>query len=383
MKPATVKRILVALDLTHQSGREHLEGFYRYADRKKNWKILLATSMEESNIPSIKNILNDHIDGAIIKGRSIASLIDPARPGSLPLVVIDKPSAIHGIPVQVGNDNTAIGLAAANFFASLGRFASYGFVPNENNSTWSQIRYKAFADSISARYKGTAVSVASESLSEWLLSLRKPAAVFAAFDFCGCQVLDCCRDNKLKVPRDIVVLGVDDDKLVCEHTRPKLSSIHPDHVRQGFIAAKELDKLMSSHKKTKEKSILCPQLSITERNSTSFVPPAVHIVREAESYIATHALKGVRVEDVVRHLRIPTRLANLRYSQATGHSIRDELVRRRLTEAKRLLAETKYAQKQVALMCGFKSTIVLSHLFHAHFGMSMRDYRKSIETIPN
>lgn len=265
--------------------------------------------------------------------------------------------------------------AAARYFESLGRFASYGFVPDADNCEWSQIRGRAFAEELDERLGGVSVSVASAPLADWLLSMQKPAAILAAFDQCASQLLDIGRAHKLKIPGDVIVLGVDDDALICEHTRPKLSSVKPDHEQQGYTAAKALDDILRRRKPCGGTTVVCPYVGITERDSTTIVPPAVHLVREAKSYIAAHALERIRVEEVVRHLGVSARLAQLRFSQAIGHSIREELILRRLNEVKRLLAETPYPPRRIARRCGFKSTIVLAHLFRSHEGCSMRAWR--------
>lgn len=379
MKMEECKHILVALDLTHQSGREHLAGLYRYTDKKENWEIRLVPSTEESYLPMVRRFLSERIDGVVVKGECVPTIREAICAAGVPTVVIDRPvfdDAFAGL-TYICNDNDGIGRAAAQFFASLGQFASYGYIPDPNNCEWSQIRGKAFCNSLAARHKDTPISIATEPLADWLVALPRPAALFAAFDQCASTVLECCRALKIKVPGDIIVLGVDDDALICDHTRPKLSSIRPDHVEQGFAAARELDRLLSRRRQTIARTILCPHLGITERDSTHTVPPAAHLVREAMSFISAHAFEGIRVADVVKRLGISARLANLRFSQAVGHSIRDELVHRRLAEAKRLLEQTSYTQRRIAQKCGFKSTIVLSHLFHAHFGFSMRDWRKA------
>ena len=56
-KAEDTKRILVALDLTHQSGREHLAGFYSFADKKSNWEIRLVPSTEPSYLPMVERFL--------------------------------------------------------------------------------------------------------------------------------------------------------------------------------------------------------------------------------------------------------------------------------------------------------------------------------------
>lgn len=162
--------------------------------------------------------------------------------------------------------------------------------------------------------------------------------------------------------------------------RPQLrrlgSSIRPNTVMQGFVAAKELDRLLLG-KPRHVRPIVCPHIGISERDSTAPIPPGVRIVRETNAYLDRHALDPIRVADVVMHIGVSARLANLRYSESTGRSIQEELVNRRLSEAKRLLSKTSWPMKRIATRCGFSSATILAHLFTAHFGMSMRNFRAS------
>ena len=201
--------------------------------------------------------------------------------------------------------------------------------------------------------------------------------MFTAFDPCAANVLEACRKAKLKVPKDVAVLGVDDDALICEHTRPKLSSVKPDSYGQGFAAAQALSRALHARGVSKKRSrtIVCPHLRIVERDSTATVPPAAQLVRNIIAYLDEHALEPIRVSDVVEHAGVSPRLANLRFSQTRGHSIQEELVVRRLKEAKRLLSGTEWPMKRIAERCGFKSQIVLAHLFSSRFGKSMRQWR--------
>ena len=377
MKQSNEKRILVALDLTHQSGREHLIGFYRYADSKTNWEVRLVPSTEESYLPMVERILADSIDGVIMKGECVQPLAAAIDAAAVSVVAIDQPMTPSSeiADVYICNDNEKIGQAAARYFDSLGRFASYGFVPDPNDCEWSKQRGSAFINAATERHHGQLVCTAVDPLNEWIDSLPKPAAVFAAFDQCASTVLAACRELKLKVPRDVAVLGVDDDILICNHTRPQLTSIRPDHAGQGFAAAKELDRLMSSPKSCLSRTVVCPHIGITERDSTTVVPPAVHLVHSINTYLDEHALEGIRVSDVVKHLGVSMRLANLRYAQSIGHSIQKELTDRRLSEAKRLLTQTKYPIERIAKRCGFSSSITFSHLFRTYAGIAPTAYR--------
>jgi LacI family transcriptional regulator len=385
-KTEDTKRILVALDLTHQSGREHLSGFYSFADKKSNWEIRLVPSTEPSYLPMVERFLADGVDGAIVKGECVRPLASAIRRADIPVVAIDRPHSQKEdvADIYICNDNELVGRSAAQFFDTLGRFASYGFVPDPNNCEWSRTRGKAFLGACAAKHRSAKTSSAKGDLTEWLAALPKPAAVFTAFDPCAANVLEACRKAKLKVPKDVAVLGVDDDALICEHTRPKLSSVKPDSSGQGFAAAQALSRALHARGVSKKRSrtIVCPRLRIVERDSTATVPPAAQLVRNIIAYLDEHALEPIRVSDVVEHAGVSPRLANLRFSQTRGHSIQADIVERRLKEAKRLLSATDWSMKRIAERCGFKSQIVLAHLFSSRFGKSMRQWRSDTRTGP-
>lgn len=372
------RRILVALDLTHQSGREHLSGFYNFADAKSNWEIRLVPSTEPSYLAIVEQFLSEGVDGAIVKGECVLPLAKAIRKAGIPVVAIDRPHSQKEdvADVYVCNDNALIGRSAAQFFDTLGRFASYGFVPDPNDCEWSRARGKAFLGACAAKHRSAVTSTAKDELDEWLAALPKPAAVFAAFDQRAADVLEACRKAKLKVPKDVAVLGVDDDALICEHTRPMLSSVRPDAVGQGFAAAKALSRaiLERGGPKDRGRTIVCPHLRLVERDSTATVPPSAQLVRNIIAYLDAHALEPIRVSDVVAHVGVSARLANLRFSQACGHSIQEEIVLRRLAKAKRLLSATGWSMQRIAERCGFRSQIVLAHLFSSRFGKSMRQW---------
>ena len=385
-KTEDTKRILVALDLTHQSGREHLSGFYSFADKKSNWEMRLVPSTEPSYLAIVEQFLSEGVDGAIVKGECVLPLAKAIRKAGIPVVAIDRPHSQKEdvADVYVCNDNALIGRSAAQFFDTLGRFASYGFVPDPNNCEWSRTRGKAFLGACAAKHRSAKTSSAKGDLAEWLAALPKPAAVFTAFDPCAANVLEACRKAKLKVPKDVAVLGVDDDALICEHTRPKLSSVKPDSSGQGFAAAQALSRALHARGASKKRSrtIVCPRLRIVERDSTATVPPAAQLVRNIIAYLDEHALEPIRVSDVVEHAGVSPRLANLRFSQTRGHSIQADIVERRLKEAKRLLSATDWSMKRIAERCGFKSQIVLAHLFSSRYGKSMRQWRIDTRTGP-
>ncbi len=181
------------------------------------------------------------------------------------------------------------------------------------------------------------------------------------------QVIEACHTAKLSVPEQIALVGVDNDELLCNTSRPTISSIQPDHEGLGRIGADILDRMMANQKLPKSLSTHIKSLGVVERDSTRVVPPAGYIVREALAFIRSNATRGICVEDVIRHLGVSRRLLYLRFQQMHGTSIHETILETRLAAARQKLAKTSLPLSQVALECGFNSANRLSHLFHERF----------------
>lgn len=60
--------------------------------------------------------------------------------------------------------------------------------------------------------------------------------VFVANDIAAADVLRVCRELGLRVPETVAVIGVDDERNLCESAKPTLSSIAIDLEREGEAA---------------------------------------------------------------------------------------------------------------------------------------------------
>ena len=66
----------------------------------------------------------------------------------------------------------------------------------------------------------------------------------------------------------------------------------------------------------------------------------------------------------------------MRFREATGHAVLDEIMHVRLEKAYTLLSQTDTAIGAIPSLCGFRSERTLEALFLDRTGMSMRDWRK-------
>lgn len=294
--------------------------------------------------------------------------------------------AIDGIIVTtdfVRNDNSGIGAAGADYLAALGAYNAYGFVPDVDGRAWSVLRERAFARTLKAH--GQRVSVFRQgshrlgedlrNLGSWLRRLPKPAAVMAAYDYRAIQVSTVCAAAKLAIPRQVTLLGVDDDVLLCQSVKPALSSIKPDHEAEGFQAAAELQRLFRLGARARRREVFCRIVGVVERESTKAVPPAASLIRRATAFIDGHLKAKLRVADVARAVGVSRRLLEQRFREVCGETVHDYTLRQRLELVKSLLRNSRRTGVRIAEECGFANANSLSHIFRRATGRSMRDYR--------
>ena len=219
-----VQKVVVAVKLSDASWRDFLMGFLDYAKRKTHWDIRVVQSIDEleHTVPGCQGV----VTGMKPSPRILAA----CDRNDAPLVAVGADWALkrkNDTVAFIRNDNEDIGRLCARHFRSLGQFASAGFIPAAADDDWSSAREKGFLDGFGDVAKsvfggtdepGSDRDVAA--LASWLKSLPKPTAVMAAWDMRAIHALSACRLARLKVPGQVSVIGVDDDRLLCDFSTP-------------------------------------------------------------------------------------------------------------------------------------------------------------------
>ena len=73
-------------------------------------------------------------------------------------------------------------------------------------------------------------------MSEFIQSKDMPTAVFAASDYIAFGAMKAIKENGLKIPEDISVIGFDDAQ-ICNYTTPTLTTIHAPAYDMGQYGA--------------------------------------------------------------------------------------------------------------------------------------------------
>lgn len=103
-----------------------------------------------------------------------------------------------------------------------------------------------------------------------------------------------------------------------------------------------------------------------------------HTMREAERYIEKHSAERLKLSDVARAVDLSTNYFCRKFHDFTGVSFTDYLSGIRVTNAARLLRESKMRINEIAYETGFNSISQFNRVFRATMGISPSTYRQSM-----
>ena len=387
-------KVLVQLDVRYHAARRMIAGILRFAATHEQWDLMM-----QGNHPSndgFKLDPNWRPDGVISDGswRTSRSALftglasHNAKSQPLRGIVFANcipPKRCRVPHATIRTDERAIAVAAAELFRHHG-FANFAFVGPRVASRWSDARLRFFRAALSDAgcgrpfvYKSPngadcAWSKEIAALTDFIRSLPFPCGIWAAYDQRAKHVLDICRHVGIDVPKQVQVLGVDNETYICEQTIPPLSSVTPDFESGGYMAAETLNALMCGERAV-PRTVKMPLVGVTERLSTMDFSRAGSRTNQACAYIRQHAGEDISVSAVVKAVGGSERLLEKNFRTVLGHSICREIQNQRLEHVKQLLKDSSLPIEILSLRCGYKNANYLKNLFRKRMGMSMSEYR--------
>ena len=376
-------RVSLFAYIEQPSGRLFVKSFADYARQHGNWRISLRDYRGDHNAMFLREL--ETANGIIsemtglkhlqrLKNMSIpVILIDPFPPNSRSLGRFRTAPAIR-------INSCEIGRTAAEFLFNRG-FRTLVYTGTPNASEWSRNRHRAFT--AEAKRLGANPSLCPPEilanhpkLIAFLRRLPKPCAVFAENDVMARHVLHTCQDCGLDVPTEVSVLGVDNDRIICETCQPTLSSIALNAHMIGRNAAEALHAMMEG-RPIPSRALNPIPVRIVERNSVGYglkrhpiLEPLLSFIREE----ATH--QTFNVDNVVMRAGFSRRHLENIFRRELGHTIKEEITSVRISQVQRLLIETDLPNAEIAAACGFSCDSYLSDIFHKRCGMTITAYRR-------
>ncbi len=382
------KYVLVLVESSAAYGRACAQGVARYARNHGRW---LIRHMPHNEMP----VLNPNIpwrwewDGVIarIANRRLINLV---RRLGLPTVDLMGAVKMKHVAVVETDHQRLVGMAVEHLLSIGLRHIGFCGVPG----LWfSDARERQFirhpfplnvtrhiyADKTKSRETPPTESQRwmrdLKLIGQWISALPKPVGIVACNDTRARHAVEMCMACGLDVPRDVCVIGIDNDDVVCELSSPTLSSIDPNAEAIGFKAAQVLDDMMHGQAGPPE-PILVPPLGVEHRGSTNLEAFEHDELNEAIRYIRTHNDRGINVGSVVKHVGRSRSTLERRFRDQLGCTIHEYIHRHRMEHVKRLLLETNYPAAQIAEMTGFGTSSYFGAMFRKHTGMTPGQFRR-------
>ena len=383
------RRVVVALRMAGIAGQDKLNGIFDYLSAGRRWQLIILRTRQEFTAETVRQELARGADGFIVGIPETDDALSVLATENVPTVIMNVSGG--GIEKRTGNiafirsDAETIGREAAQTLLKQGVYKSYGFAGYRSDDDWSRDRGRSFSNALSsAGFEGRMFDVEhykngvedKSTLVKWLKDLPKPCGILAACDDRAFEILDVCREAGLKVPAEIGVLGVNNDPILCENAEPKLSSIQPDFIGEGNLAAKLLDHMMSGGRIPDDRvENRIGIKKVIHRESTFALSESGRLVQKVLAYINREALKGIGVEHVARRFKVSRSLLELRFRELQRESVYEAMLRIRLDEIKRRLRTTSEPISEITAACGWQNPTPPKALFKRRFGVSMREYR--------
>lgn len=390
--PATSsRRVVVALRMAGIAGQDKLCGIFEHLNEGHRWQLFIHRTKQEFTAETVREEIARGADGFIVGIPDASDALNELAKTDIPLVLMNIPGESFARQrdsvVSVRSDAQAVGREAALTFLKQGTCKSYGFIGYPGDPDWSHGRGQAFATALKSNgfacscFDGTHVGKkpsARKELLKWISSLKKPCGILAACDDSAFELLDICKDRDIKVPNEICLLGVNNDPILCENASPRLSSVQPDFISEGRLAAELLHRMMAGIKlpSTKIQGLYTIGIrAIVHRETTLRQSESGRLVQRALAYIEKNACKGIGVLDVARALKVSRSLLQLRFSELQHESVYAAILRIRLDEVRRRLLQTNDTINEISEACGWESPAPLKALFKKRYGIPMREWR--------
>jgi LacI family transcriptional regulator len=375
------RSVALLIETSNAYARGVLEGIIDYVRHHERWSIYLPEQGRGGKPPGW--LAKWRGDGIIARIET-DDIARAARRIGCPIVDVSAARHLANIP-WVETDDAQIARLAVEHLTERGfRTLAYCGVPGFNWSTWRQQYFQQFAERAGCRClvhetldrNDSSYSWARErsSLARWINQLPRPVGIMACYDIQAQKLLDVCREVGIAVPEEVAVLGVDNDRLVCDLADPPLTSIACDTHRTGYEAASLLDRMMSGESVPSDPILIAP-LGIEARQSTDILAIDDPDVAAAVRFIREQALRGINVQDVLNAVPTSRRSLESRFRKLLGRTPHQEITRLRIDRVKRLLTETDLTLAEIAHRTGYEHIEYLSVAFKKATGISPSRYR--------
>jgi len=276
----------------------------------------------------------------------------------------------------VSNDEAAIGAMAARGLLELG-FENFGCLHAEYRE--GSKRERAFVETVQAAgYQSHVLmnSTAAELKAARRRGLKLPVGVFCLSDSGAWTMSQACHSAGLDVPDEVSIIGCDNDRLLCCHCNPPLSTVALATLEIAREAVALMREMFEGKRRNGVRRSVKPQ-GVIYRRSTRYIASDLE-VSKALAIIEQQFAQPIQVADVAREVGVSVRTLHHRFKQAGNPSIQETLTRIRIQRAKEMLVDSEMSASDIASRTGFSSAEYFFTQFRRKSGMTPTAFRQNV-----
>ncbi len=377
-----IPQVALFIETSMAFGRGLIEGIVQYVDEHGPWAIQFEERGLEGPTPKW---LKGWQGNGIISRTATSSLARAIRATGRPTVELHR---VRGIHVDIESDHNLVGQMAAEHFLNRG-LREFGFFAF-GETTWIPLRRDGFVRALAASGHDCLLYEPPNRrpislphweerqrthVARWLRGLPQPIGILCAEDVHAMRLLEVCRACGIAVPEQIAILGVDNDAVVCSVANPPLSSVDLDSRLMGYEAAALLARRMAGRSLHGETHYIPPS-HIATRQSTDILAIADPDVAGAVRFIRENAHRRIQVSHVITEIGLSRRTLERRFRQCLGRSVKAEILRVQIDNAKLLLTQSNLSIEAVGKRCGFPIFKYFGQIFRRETGVTPRGFRQ-------
>lgn len=361
--------IAVAFDLNFRHAAEIFAGVADTVTQQAlNWQLVpLQFGFEKI----LMRLAESHqLSGAI--GTFVSdSWVQSLRQHGVEAVNLFNFSRIESIP-SVHIDDEQIGQRAAEHLLAQGanRFAFYG----PDSILFTQLRRQGFATALPAPPLDLPRSQLLGSELRKLSREGRPLGILCSSDRLARELILIARQHDLRIGRDLLVVGVDDDRSESIFAGIDISSFSLPVAECGRLAAELLHQRLSGTTSNAPYHISPPTLI---PRTSSLAPGRARIAQRAINLLQEHCSDPqLDVEQLAKRVGSSRRVLELAFKEHGHPSPYQLLAQTRLQHAQQLLTTTNLPIMEVGRQSGYPEPHHFSAWFKLRTGQSPKAYRK-------
>ncbi len=288
---------------------------------------------------------------------------------------------------NITGDYYGTGAMAAKFFIER-KFQNFAFYGSKG-VVWSRERAHGFRDKVEKAggnyYYFESENLRSEDwskshvmLDEWLLSLPKPVAMLACDDNFALQISEICKMKNIKIPKDVSLMGVDNDDLICNLSDPPISSIELDVEKGGYEAGRLIHQLIKKDK-TEPFNIIINPTRIELRQSTEIYNVEDEYIDTVVKHLINNFDTEINIDALSEIVPLSRRNLEIKFKKEMDTSIYQFILTLRINHFANLLLTTDRSLFDLALESGFNDCKNISRVFKKFKGITPIEYRLQIK----